>query len=207
MANKVQFGLKNVHYAVLTEASSGSPSFATPKAIKGAVNLELSHETAETNFFADNQAYYRTSANNGYTGSLEIAKVPDDMLKDIWGFGYDTTNKVLYEDGNIEPKPFALLFQIDGDQNDECYVMYRCYASRPQIQSTTKNENGNEPQTQTLDLTVLPLIDNSTGKALNEKIYARTDGSTLATVKASWFTTVFTDFGTTPTPNPEGEEQ
>lgn len=198
-ANKVQFGLKNVHYALLTESDSSAPSFGTPVAVKGAVNLELSQEGAESVFYADNQAYYRISSDNGYTGSVEMAKIPDAMLKDVWGFGYDSTNKVLFEDANAEAKPFALLFQIDGDQNDDYYVFYRCYAGRPNIGSTTTTEAGKEPQTQTFDIVCYPLIDNSSSGTLNGKVYAKTDENTTTTVKSGWFTTVFTDF-TVPTP-------
>ena len=42
-ANKVKFGLKNVHYAVLDE-TDGAASYGTPVAVPGAVNLNLSQQ-------------------------------------------------------------------------------------------------------------------------------------------------------------------
>ena len=50
--NKVKFGLKNCHYAKLTE-TGGVITYGTPVAIKGAVNLSLDATGDETNFFAD----------------------------------------------------------------------------------------------------------------------------------------------------------
>lgn len=191
MSNKVQFGLKNVHYAVLTETPNALPTWATPVAVKGAVTMELSHETAENNFYADNTTYYRTMFNNGYTGSLEMALIPDQMLQDVWGFGYDSTNKLVYEDANAEAKPFALLFQFEGDDTETLYCLYRCFGSRPQVASATTNESGATPQTQTIDLTVLPVVD-PTGTIIDGKVYVKTDENTDAAIKTAWFNSVFT---------------
>lgn len=193
MANKVQFGLSNVYYAILTESDSAVPSYGTPKRLAGAVSLELTQEGSVSDFYADNIAYFRTSENNGYTGSLELALISDDAKKDIWGFGLDTTNQIVYEDAKAEPKPFALLFQIEGDANEDLYVVYKCYASRPNLGSETINENGREPQTQTVDLTCTPLIDPTKG-VLDGKVYAKTNSSTSTSTKGSWFSSVFVGF-------------
>ena len=189
--NKVQFGLKNVHYAVLTESANAAPSFGTPKAVPGAVTLTLAQASAETNFYADNIPYFRSSANNGYTGTLEMARFTEDMLKDIWGIEETSGSGVLSEGIDATEKPFALLFQIDGDDNDDLYVFYRCYAGRPNIGSTTINESGKVPQTQSCDLSVLPVIDPTHG-TIDGKVYAKTGESATTTVRNAWFSTVFT---------------
>lgn len=193
MANKVQFGLKNVHYAILTEADSTAPTYGTPKKLAGAVSIELSPEGNETAFYADNMEYFNVSADNGYTGSLEMALITDEAKKDIWGFGYDTANKIVYEDANAQPKYFALLFQIEGDATESLYAFYKCRASRPSVASQTIDENGKEPQTQSVDLTAVPLVD-PTGGVLNGKVYAKTDETTATSVKSGWFSTVFVGF-------------
>lgn len=191
--NKIHFGLKNVHYAILTESLSAAPSWGTPVAVPGAVNIELSQEGADTNFYADNQVYYRNSVNNGYSGSLELAKIPDQMLKDVWGYGYDNTAKIIFEESDVQPKPFALLFQIEGDQQENLYCFYRCFASRPGTNSETTSEDGASPQTQSIEITVVPVIDPTHG-VMEGKVYARTDAATTAQTKAGWFTSVFDDF-------------
>lgn len=175
--NKVQFNLKNAHYALKSESG-----YATPVAIPGSVNLNLSPEGDSTTFYADGIAYYCTTANNGYTGDLEIAIVPLQMLKDVWGFTEDA-NKVLIEDASIEPKEFALLFQIDGDATESLYALYSVTAKRPAISSKT-NEKSKEPQTQSLSMTAIPLADG--------KVQARTTATTPDTVKENWFKSVYT---------------
>ena len=183
--NKVQFGLKNVYYALLTEGATNT--WTTPVAVPGAVNLTLSQNGESTDFYADNVTYYKTIVNNGYTGSLEIARVPDEMLIDIFGLEQDTTSKVLFEKTGVEPAPFALLFEIDGDADQECYCFYRCIANRPDIEGAT-DTNSKEVKTATLEISCLPLV---TGTANQQGlIKARTTADTPAATKTAWFTSV-----------------
>ena len=185
--NKVQFNLKNVHYSVVTEAISGgvvSYTYATPVAVPGAVTLTLDPVGDVTPFYADGMTYYQAVSNGGYSGDLEMARFPDSMLKDVWGFTEGTTSKVLTEDASVVPKSFALLYQIDGDANDQLYVLYSCTGTRPGVGSTTKTET-TEPQTQSSSITAVPRQDG--------KVLARTTYGTPAATVSGWFTTVFVE--------------
>ena len=127
--NKVQFNIKNVHYAVLT----GEDTWGTPVAVPGAVNLDLSASGDMEPFYADGIVYYKSSANNGYEGDLEMARFIDQMLQDVWGVELVETDNVMIERADVEPKAFALLFQIDGDADNDLYVLYNCTGTRPNI--------------------------------------------------------------------------
>ena len=181
--NKVRFGLSNVHYAILTEGSSNA--WATPVAVPGAVSLTVDANVASSDFYADNVAYFRTFANNGYTCTLEMAKITEKMLDEVFGMAADATG-VIREKTGVEPKPFALLFQVEGDQADENYLFYRCVpSSKPNEGSQTTGENGAEPQTQSFDFSALPLV---TGAA-NQKglIKAKTGSSASTSVISGWY--------------------
>ena len=39
--NKVEFGLRNVHYAVITEGDDGAITYGTPTKIPGAVSIKI----------------------------------------------------------------------------------------------------------------------------------------------------------------------
>lgn len=187
--DKVRFGLKNVYYAVLTESTDNTNNtWATPKAVKGAVSLTLDSNGTDGTFFADNVAYYKTFANNGYTGTLEMARITDDMLKDVWGMTLDATSKVLYEATGTQPKPFALLFQVEGDVNEELNVFYRVVpTSKPSMGSQTVEEQV-EPVTQSFDFEALPLVSGPSYQA--GLIKGRTTDTTTTAVRSAWFTTV-----------------
>lgn len=186
--NKVRFGLKNVYYALLTEAadSSTNNSFGTPKAVPGAVSMTMDSNGTDGTFYADNVAYYKTFANNGYTGSLEMARITDEMLEDVWGMTVE--NGILTEKNNVQPKPFALMFQISGDKNEELYVLYRVVpTSKPSMGSETVAEQV-EPGTQTFDFQALPLVTGPSYQA--GKVFGRTVESTSTAIRTAWFTNV-----------------
>lgn len=185
--NKVQFGLKNVYYAILSETESSgtiTQSWGTPVPVRGAVNLVLDQQGEVTPFYADDMVYYRSVNNNGYSGDLEMARFPDQMLQDVWGMTLGSTSKVLTENANVKPKSFALLYQIDGDENNECFVLYNCTANRPGVGSSTKTESA-EPQTQSVSISAVPLI--------NGNVLARTTKDTPTATKTGWFSSVFVE--------------
>lgn len=171
--------------AVLTEGSSNA--WATPIAVPGAVSLELSDDVQTSNFYADNVAYYRTFSNNGYTGSIEVAKMPEKVLTDIFGMNVDATG-VVREYANVQPKPFAMLFQVEGDQDQECYALYRCVPSgKPSVGSQTTGETV-EPGTQSFDFAALPLVTGTTNQLMLIKSHTGSTASS-ATI-AAWFNSV-----------------
>ncbi|MGE4213775.1 MAG: major tail protein [Anaerotignaceae bacterium] len=154
MANKVKFGLKSVHYAVITVGEDGSFTYAAPVAIPGAVNLSLSPLGDKGEFFADDGLYFNTTPNLGYEGNLEVALVTDGFKKDVLGYKEDA-NGVLFEDAEALPKDFALMFEFKGDKNSVRHALYKVSAARPNIESGTKTASV-EVKTETFDITASP---------------------------------------------------
>ena len=182
---KVQFNLHDVYYSKLTITISGGVetyAYATPVAIPGAVTLTLTQQGSIDNFYADGVVYYQTIANNGYSGSLEIARVPDQMLQDIWGYSLEATDKTLLESATVEPAPFALLYAIDNDLSNNLYVLYNVKAQRPNIGSATTTES-KTPQTQTMEISAPPRGDG--------KVMCRTTADSTSTVRSGWFASVY----------------
>lgn len=183
--NKIYYGLKNVYYAPATIAADGSATYETPVALPGAVSLSMDPEGGTENFYADNKVYYVSVANNGYSGSLELAEITEAFAKNILGETVDS-NGVLAEHMSAEPVHFALLFQFEGDQKAVKHVFYNCVATRPAVSSNTK-EDSVTPGTKTLDITATSIYV----AALNDEIVkARTTDATPAATDTAWFTSV-----------------
>lgn len=157
MANKVKFGLKNVHYAKITYGAGGSITYATPVAFPGAVNLSLDPQGDTTDFYADDGLYYTGAANVGYKGTFEAALVPDGFKTTILGDVVDS-NGLLIEQTDKPTEHFALLFEIDGDVKARRVVLYDCTATRSAVASQTKT-NSTSPITETMTITVVPTKD------------------------------------------------
>lgn len=176
MANKIKYGIQNVYYAVATDDGTGTLTYATPVALKGAVSLSLDTQGDTNTFYADNIAYFTSTANNGYQGDLELALIPDDFRTAILGETLD--RKGFYvEKASDKAKEFALLFQFEGDENATRHCLYRCMASRPSVASATQEESI-EPQTESITITAMPRISDNV-------IKSRCPSS--ATDYATWF--------------------
>ena len=174
MGNKVKYNLKNVHAAKLTKTEDGKYTYATTQPIPGAVSISLDAEGDSSPFYADGIVYFRSTANNGYSGDLEIALIPEWFRTDILKETLDK-NGVLIESSKVtEMEKFALLFEFDGDVRCIRHVLYNCTASRPSIESETK-EDTIEPGTEKLSLTADPredgLVKSRTGDSTSEATY------------------------------------
>jgi phi13 family phage major tail protein len=191
-ANKVKYGLKNVHYALVTEtvATDGTgaitSSYGSLKALAGAVSLSMSSSASRSVFRADNEDYFVSYGQGGYEGTLEVARVNEDFLKDVLALKEDT-DKILVEDSDAfkTVNYFALVFEFDGDQRETKHCLYKCSASRPDIASQTTGEGGStDPQTESLTITAVPRAD------ADKYIHIQTQESTSTAVSAAWYTAV-----------------
>lgn len=178
---KVRYGLSNVYYAKATIANDGTATYETPVAIPGAVNLTLDPEGESNVFRADNINYYTSTANSGYSGSIEFAIVPTSFRTDILG-DIEHTDKVVYENADAATQPFALIAQIEQDDGVPVkFVWYNCTAARTSTNAETTGTTI-EPTTETLDLTV-GMIKNT---VLNKNLVKAYCEDTTATSYATW---------------------
>lgn len=182
MGDKVKFNIKNVHYAVLSDGAT--PTWATPVKIPGAVSFSMEPQGDVTPFYADGITYYQSVANNGYSGDLEMALFPAGFLKDVFGITEGTTSKVLTENSKVEPKPFALLFEEEGDAAGTKFVLYNCSATRPTRSFATQTDT-KEPSTQTITVTAVPMSDGN--------VLAMTGEDTPADTITGWYTNVYVE--------------
>lgn len=182
--NKVQFGLSKAAFAPYS-VEGDVVTFETPIPIPGAVSLTLDPRGELTEFYADNILYYVASSNQGYDASLEIATIPQKFATEALGEVLDETDGVLTEVADAQGKPFAFLFQFEGDVKATRHVMFNCTANRPSISGSTKTTS-TEPGTTELSLVSSPIeID---GKLL---VKTKTTDATSPEIYDAWYTSVY----------------
>lgn len=181
MGNKVQFSLKNVHYAPISTSEEGEVTFGTPVPIPGAVSMTLTRQGSEVKFIADGVVYYASYSNEGYSGTLTIALIPDHFRKTILKEVEDETDHVLVEYANVETQPFALLFEIEGDEKATRRVLYYCTVGVPGEDADGQAQK--TPKTEAMDITATALA--------NGRTRARTTANTVDDVFNNWFKAVW----------------
>lgn len=179
--NKVKFGLKNCHYALTTLGDDGTVTYGTPVSMPGSVSLSLDAEGDNDPFYADDSVYYMVSNNNGYSGDLELALIPESFLTDVMHEAEDA-NGVLVENKDVEPEHFALLFEFSGDQRKIRHCLYYCSATRPSMEGET-TEDSKEVKTEKLSLTVSPLPGGL--------VKVKTGANTSDAVYDAWYSAVY----------------
>lgn len=182
-ANKVKFGLSECYMAKITISNDGSYSYGSPIKVPGAVNLTLSAEGDTNDFYADNLKYFSSTANNGYSGDLEIAMIPDEIRTAILNEVVDT-NGAYVENASVLPSGFAFGFQINGDKKNRRFWYYNCTLTRPGNNGAT-TEASITPQTDTLTINAMPRLTDKKVRAMLELSDANT------AVYNSFFTSVY----------------
>lgn len=180
---KVQFGIKNVKYALKTVNADGTVTFGAPVALPGATEIALPPVGEIVKKYADNVLYVRIPVNQGYDGTLSVFYVPDSFARDVLGMTFDQ-NGVLVEGSGAAITEFALMGEFDTDTTrKKRWLMYNCTAGRSDLNGATK-EDTVDPQAFSIPITAAPLDG-------TEVIKASYLGDDSDPIFASWLSSVY----------------
>lgn len=179
--NKVKYDLSAAYFAPVTQETEGSVTYDTPERIPGAVSVSLSAEGDEADFRADGTVYVHTYTNNGYSGDLELALVPDSFREKCLGEKTDVSG-VISEQEDAVHTPFALILEFKGDKKRIRHVFYYCTAARPSVEG--ENPDSREPKTETVAVTAAP-------RPVDGMVKAKTTDTTGEDVYESFFQKVY----------------
>lgn len=159
MANKVEFGISELHVGTYTINDQNEVVLGAPYAQKGAVSFSPEEQNEQNTFYADNIAYWSGYSGGTLEGDLEVAKF-DDAFKTQF-LGYKTlTNGGLASVKNATKPNVYIAFQIEGDDEARRVILYNCSLGGI-VREYNTIEESKEPATEKLAVTCTG--DNDTG--------------------------------------------
>lgn len=159
MANKVEFGISELHVGTYTVDSDGNVTMGSPYHQQGAVSFSPEEQSEQNIFYADNIAFWSGYSGGTFEGDLEVAKFDDAFKTNFLGY-------VALADGglanvkNAHKPNVYIAFQVEGDAESRKVIMYNCALGVITREFSTIEES-KEPVTETLNITCTG--DNATG--------------------------------------------
>ncbi len=176
---KVRFGISDVHYCKLTESTSGGETtytYGAKVALPGAVSLTLDVEGDTNDFYADNGVYASFDSNNGFSGTLTIADVPEAVYTDLLGY-YKDENNLLTELAEANEVYFGLMCKVSSNEDPIGFKFWKCALSRPAFAANTTTESI-DPDTQELSLRVMPINSGTVSIVKSHQVLASSAAET-----------------------------
>ena len=162
MANKVEFGISQLHVGTYEVDDQGVVTLGTPYHQPGAINFAPEENQELNNFYADNIVYWAGYSGGSFEGDLEVAKFWDDFKTQFLGYKRTVDGGLANVKGAKKPNVY-IAFQVEGDAESRRIIMYNCALGAIQREFHTIEEN-KEPVTETLSVTCTG--DNATGVTL-----------------------------------------
>lgn len=162
MANKVEFGISNLHVGTYEDDGEGNITLGEPYHQKGAISFSPEEQSEATNFYADNINYWSGYSGGTFEGDLEVAKYDDAFKVAFLAYKRLTNGGLANVKGVTKPKVY-IAFQVEGDAESRRVIMYNCSFGAITREFSTI-EDTKEPATETLAVTVTG--DNTTGVSM-----------------------------------------
>jgi phi13 family phage major tail protein len=150
--NIVEFGLKNLHIGPYTVGQDGTATLGEGVAVPGLVSLGLEAESELYKFFADNVVYYSEYTDQGESGDLTMALIPDQFKIDYLGFKEMADGGIAKIKG-VQGQAFWMAFEGEGDKHKRRHVMLNVIGGAIQREYRTIGES-KEVDTEVVPLTI-----------------------------------------------------
>jgi len=150
------YGVSKGYYAIKSVSDQGVVSYAAPVRMPGLRQITINPEGGTDKFYADNGVYFMSSNNNGLSGSIEVAGLSDQFLKDVFKYVEDD-NGVIFEDADAKTANIALLFECENDGDKPTrFEILDVMLSRPSQEHNT-TEDSTTPDTISMDYEAAPV--------------------------------------------------
>lgn len=159
MANKVEFGISNLHIGTYTVGENNAVTLGTPYHQKGAISFSPEQESNENTAYADNIAYWSEYTDGPFTGDLVTMLYDDEFLTQFMGYRRLSNGGLAHVKNAVKPNVY-IAFDIEGDAEKRRAIFYNCSLGAIN-RSYETIEDEKEPANETLPISCVG--DNATG--------------------------------------------
>lgn len=151
MANKVEFGISQLHVCTYEDDGEGNITLGTPYHQKGAKSFSPEQDSENNVDYADNIDYWSEYTEGPISGDLEVEIFDDDFKIKYLGYRR-LTNGGLAAVKNAKKPKVCVFFQVEGDAESRRVAFYNCALGPIGRSYETIGEN-KEPVTETVPVT------------------------------------------------------
>lgn len=168
--NKVEFGISNLHAGTYdVNLSTGAVTMGEGIMLPGAVSLSLEPEGDSSSFYADDKIFHSDYQDNGFSGTLKVAKFTDDFKKKFLGYVETKDGGLASMKGAVKPALWVS-FEAKGDKEKRRVLLYNVTLGGISREYETTSDK-KEPATESSKITVIG--DNATG--ITQVVYNPSD--------------------------------
>lgn len=159
MANKVEFGISQLHIGTYTADAQGNVTLGAPYHLPGARSFSTEAQSEQNNYYADNIIYWSGYSGGSLEGDLTVALFTDEFKKQFLGYR-ETMDGGLGEVKNAYKPNVYVAFQVEGDVEATRAILYNGSLGSITREYATIEEN-KEPVEESIPTTFVG--DNKTG--------------------------------------------
>ena len=158
-ANKVEFGISNLHIGEYIVADDGTVTMGTPYHLPGAKNFAPEQDSNNNVAYADDIVYWSEYTDGPFEGDLEVMLFTDEFKTRFLGYK-EMTGGGLAAINNAKKPAVYICFDIKGDAEGRRAMFYNCSLGAITREYASIEEE-KEPATETIGVTCTG--DNVTG--------------------------------------------
>lgn len=152
MANKVEFGISQLHVGTYTVDAEGVVTLGEPYHQPGAVSFAPEEASENTKFYADNIVYWSGYSSGTFEGDLTVAKFWDEFKTQFLGYRKLADGGLANVKNTVKPNVY-IAFQVEGDAESRRVIMYNASLGAINREYNTIEEQ-KEPVTESIGVTV-----------------------------------------------------
>lgn len=184
MGKGIRIGMDKIHYSIMTDETT--EKYSTPKPIPGAITGTVSPTTNTETLYADDQAWETAAALGEIELELNVADLPQEVLKDLLGATIDSNGVLVQSSSDVAPY-VAIGFRSTKSNGKGRYYWFYKGKFQPNEEEFQTKEDSPSFQTPTITGTFI-------SRQTDKKWRARVDEdaqSLKPEVITNWFTKVY----------------